>query len=226
MVSIAIMGNNKSIFTYDSVIRKTGISSFCGIDEAGRGPLAGPVTAAAVIFPPDICIEGLDDSKKLSAEKRELLEKDIKDKAVSFGIGLAGVEEIDQLNILQAAFLAMQRAVSNLTLRPEYLLVDGRDFPVFFYGEGKDPLSGKAVIKGDSKSASIAAASILAKVYRDRLMVKYADEYPGYGFEKHKGYGTLYHRKQIIKLGPCEIHRTKFIRNTIKNTGLFFEDCL
>ena len=140
---------------------------------------------------------------------------EIKEKALSFAIGLADVQEIERFNILQATFLAMRRAVENLTLLPDYLLVDGRDFPKFFSEKKQRTLAGKALIGGDGKSASVAAASILAKVYRDRLMVEYAKTFPGYGFEKHKGYGTALHRQKIRELGPCPIHRKKFIRNIL-----------
>jgi len=177
--------------------------------------LAGPVVAAAVIFPVDFQLAEVDDSKKLSAPKRSKLDIIIRDKALSYGIGLAKVEEIDRLNILQATFLAMRRAVEALRIKPDYLLVDGRDFPSFVFKD--QSLQGEAIIKGDAKSAVIAAASILAKVYRDRLMEKYADEFPDYGFEKHKGYGTRFHRDKILEFGPCPIHRKKFLRKIMFN---------
>lgn len=177
--------------------------------------MAGPVVAAAVIFPVDFQLAEIDDSKKLSATKRSKLNKIIRDKALSYGIGLAKVEEIDCLNILQATFLAMRRAVEALSLKPDYLLVDGRDFPLFVKEER--PIPGEAIIKGDTLSAVIAGASILAKVYRDHLMENYAKEFPGYGFEQHKGYGTQMHREKILELGPCPIHRKKFIRKIVDN---------
>lgn len=174
--------------------------------------MAGPVVAAALIFPEDIYIKGLNDSKKLSPQKRSSLEKEIKEKALAFGIGMADVEEIARLNILQATFLAMKRAVHELSLVPDFILVDGRDFPRFADRKNGKIFPGRAVIGGDGKSASIAGASVLAKVHRDRLMVEYARQFPQYGFEQHKGYGTVLHRSKIQEFGPCAIHREKFIR--------------
>ena len=142
------------------------------------------------------------------------MNKEIRASAVSFGIGQAEVQEIEKINILQATFLAMKRAVQALELQPDYILVDGRDFPVFEYNG--QSVSGKAIVKGDSKSAAIAGASILAKVYRDKIMVDYAVKYPGYGFEQHKGYGTKMHRQRLLDLGPCPIHRKKFICKTFE----------
>ena len=184
------------------------------MDEAGRGPFAGPVVAAALILPDQIHLEGLNDSKKLTTNVRLTLNKEIRANAVAFGIGQAEVQEIEKINILQATFLAMKRAVLALQLQPDYILVDGRDFPVFEYNG--QAVSGRAIIKGDSKSAAIAGASILAKVYRDKIMVDYAVKYPGYGFEQHKGYGTKMHRQRLLDLGPCPIHRKKFIRKTFE----------
>ncbi len=155
-------------------------------------------------------ITGLNDSKKLSEKKRNQLDIEIRDKALALGIGLASVEEIEQFNILQATFLAMRRAVETLSIKPDYLLVDGRDFPGFTLD--KQPLNGEAIIKGDARSAVIAGASILAKVFRDRLMKNYAEEFPGFGFEQHKGYGTQMHRDRILELGPTPLHRKKFLR--------------
>ncbi len=171
--------------------------------------------AAALVLPPGIQIEGINDSKKLSEEKRRQLSKEIREQALSFGIGLANEQEIEQINILQATFLAMKRAVDALSLKPGYVLVDGRDFPRFVFRE--EPLKGESVIKGDSKSAVIAGASILAKVYRDEIMVRYAEQFPGYGFEQHKGYGTQLHRDKIRELGPCPIHRKKFLRKILNS---------
>lgn len=185
--------------------REEGFRLICGVDEAGRGPLAGPVCAAAVILPPEISIPGLTDSKKLSDKKRRELFPVIKQQAVAYGIGLASWEEIDELNILQATFLAMERAMDDLGVKPDLALIDGnrsRDFG----------LPVKTVIKGDSLSASIAAASILAKVTRDDRMIEYAAQYPGYGFEIHKGYGTQAHYAALRALGPCPIHRSTFLR--------------
>lgn len=172
----------------------------CGVDEAGRGPWAGPVSAAAVILHPRRAPKGLDDSKKLSALKREALEVEIKAKAVAWGVGFASVEEIEQLNILHATGLAMCRAIEAMAVQPAFALVDGN------YAF-KLPCAVKTVIGGDGKSKSIAAASILAKVARDRLMAEMDQRYPGYGFAAHKGYRAPIHGKALLELGPCEIHR-------------------
>lgn len=177
----------------------------CGVDEAGRGPLAGPVCAAAVILPKGLVIPGLNDSKKLSDKRRRELFPIIQQEAVSFGIAFASREEIDEINILQATFLAMRRAMEQLNPQPEFALIDGNretDFGV--------PC--KTVIKGDSMSANIAAASVLAKVTRDNWMMEAAEKYPGYGFEIHKGYGTKAHYAALEKLGPCPIHRRTFLK--------------
>lgn len=177
----------------------------CGVDEAGRGPLAGPVCAAAVILPKGLVIPGLNDSKKLSDKRRRELFPIIQQEAVSFGIAFASQEEIDEINILQATFLAMRRAMEQLNPQPEFALIDGNretDFGV--------PC--KTVIKGDSMSANIAAASVLAKVTRDNWMMEAAEKYPGYGFEIHKGYGTKAHYAALEKLGPCPIHRRSFLK--------------
>ena len=177
----------------------------CGVDEAGRGPLAGPVCAAAVILPKGLAIPGLNDSKKLSDKRRRELFPIIQQEAVSFGIAFASQEEIDEINILQATFLAMRRAMEQLNPQPEFALIDGNretDFGV--------PC--KTVIKGDSLSANIAAASVLAKVTRDNWMMEAAEKYPGYGFEIHKGYGTKAHYAALEKLGPCPIHRRSFLK--------------
>lgn len=177
----------------------------CGVDEAGRGPLAGPVCAAAVILPKGLVIPGLNDSKKLSDKRRRELFPIIQQEAVSFGIAFASQEEIDEINILQATFLAMRRAIDQLNPQPEFALIDGNretDFGV--------PC--KTVIKGDSLSANIAAASVLAKVTRDNWMMEAAEKYPSYGFEIHKGYGTKAHYAALEKLGPCPIHRRSFLK--------------
>lgn len=177
----------------------------CGVDEAGRGPLAGPVCAAAVILPKGLVIPGLNDSKKLSDKRRRELFPIIQQEAVSFGIAFASQEEIDEINILQATFLAMRRAMEQLNPQPEFALIDGNretDFGV--------PC--KTVIKGDSLSANIAAASVLAKVTRDNWMMEAAEKYPGYDFEIHKGYGTKAHYAALEKLGPCPIHRRTFLK--------------
>lgn len=172
----------------------------CGVDEAGRGPWAGPVSAAAVILHPRKIIKGLDDSKKLSAKTREVLEIEIKAKALAWGVGFASVQEIAELNILHATGLAMRRAVEALATPPKYALVDG-NYPF------KLPCEVKTVVGGDAKSKSIAAASILAKVARDRLMIEMDAVYPGYGFASHKGYNAPSHLEALVALGPCEIHR-------------------
>ncbi|MFL5295671.1 MAG: ribonuclease HII [Phenylobacterium sp.] len=174
----------------------------CGVDEAGRGPWAGPVSAAAVILPdnPRKVPKGLDDSKKLSAKTRETLEVEIKAKAVAWGVGFASVEEIAALNILHATGLAMRRAIEAMAVQPAFALVDGNyRFPL--------PCEVKTVVGGDAKSKSIAAASILAKVARDRLMAEMDQRYPGYGFASHKGYRAPIHAEALLSLGPCEIHR-------------------
>lgn len=182
-----------------------GYQIICGVDEAGRGPLAGPVCAAAVILPPNLDIPGLNDSKKLSDKQRRELFPVIKEKAISYGIAFADHREIDEINILQATYLAMERAIRSLSTKPELCLIDGnraKDFGV----------EAKTVIHGDSLSASIAAASILAKVTRDDYMLKMAEEYPQYGFETHKGYGTKAHYAALTQMGPCPIHRMSFLK--------------
>ena len=178
----------------------------CGIDEAGRGPLAGPVVAAAVILPKDCEILYLNDSKKLSAARREALYGEITEKAVCYGIGMASPERIDEINILQATYEAMRQAVNVLSVKPDRFLNDAVVIP------GIDPARQEAIIKGDAKSVSIAAASILAKVTRDRIMVEYDRIYPQYGFAAHKGYGTKAHMEALLQYGPCPIHRRTFLR--------------
>lgn len=195
-------------YDFDESIRNE-YGIFCGTDEAGRGPLAGDVYAAAVILNPDDVIEEINDSKKLSEKKREMLFDVIKEKAVSWCIATASVEEIEEINILNAAMLAMKRAVSGLDVKPEFVLVDGNKVP--------DGLEIKAdcLVKGDALSASIGAASILAKVARDRYMKEIALKYPEYGFEKHKGYGTKQHREALLKYGPCPVHRISFLKKIL-----------
>lgn len=180
-----------------------GIRFVAGVDEAGRGPLAGPVVAAAVVFPPDIFIAGIDDSKKLAPNRREELFQKIHDEALVVAKGIVSEKEIDRVNILQATFKAMRMAIGRLSIRPDHLLIDGRPLPEKFYPQ--TPIAG-----GDRKSFSIAAASIVAKVTRDRMMVVYDEMYPQYGFAKHKGYGTKHHVEAIRKHGYCEIHRKTF----------------
>lgn len=182
-----------------------GFQVICGVDEAGRGPLAGPVCAAAVILPPHTRIPGLNDSKKLTDKKRRELFPVICEQAVAYGIGMATEQEIDEINILQATFLAMQRAMDGLQVRPDLALIDGnrqKDFG----------LPVKTVVKGDSLSANIAAASVLAKVSRDDLMIRQAEQFPEYGFEIHKGYGTKAHYAALEQYGPSPIHRMTFLR--------------
>ena len=182
-----------------------GLRLICGVDEAGRGPLAGPVCAAAVILPEHLQIPGLNDSKKLTDKKRRELFPVIQEQAIAYGIGLASESEIDEINILQATFLAMRRALEQLTVRPEIALIDGNRETDF-------GLPVKTVVKGDSLSANIAAASILAKVTRDNLMMELAQQYPEYGFEIHKGYGTKAHYEALRTYGPCPIHRKTFLK--------------
>lgn len=182
-----------------------GFHAICGIDEAGRGPLAGPVCAAAVILPEGLEIPGLNDSKKLTDKKRRELFPIIEEQALAYGIGWASQEEIDDINILQATFLAMSRAVEQLNIRPDLALVDGNRAPTL-------DLPVETVVKGDSLSASIAAASVLAKVSRDDVMLRMAEEYPGYGFEVHKGYGTKAHYGALRTFGPSPIHRRTFLK--------------
>ena len=193
-------------YAYEKRAGEQGFSAVCGIDEAGRGPLAGPVCAAAVILPPDCDIPGLNDSKKLSEKKREALFPVIQEKALAFGIGWATAEEIDRVNILQATFLAMARAVEALPAPADYALVDGNRMPPL-------PIPGETIVKGDATSASIAAASILAKVSRDRLLRRLDEAHPEYGFAKHKGYGTKAHYEAIRKYGLLPEHRRGFLKN-------------
>lgn len=194
---------------YENKYRELGNKLICGVDEAGRGPLAGPVCAAAVILPPDLIIEGVNDSKKLSAKKREKLYDEICEKSIDYSIAYATVEEIDNINILNATHLAMERSVNGLKNSPDVVLVDGNSLPKWKYNS-------EAIIKGDTLSHSIACASILAKVTRDRLMIEESKKYSHYFFEKHKGYGTKLHIDMIREHGPCEIHRKSFLRKILK----------
>lgn len=182
-----------------------GVMNICGVDEAGRGPLAGPVCAAAVILPEHLEIPGLNDSKKLTDKKRRELFPIIQEKALAYGIGFASQEEIDEINILQATFLAMERALGALAIRPGLVLIDGNQEKDF-------SLPVKTVVKGDSLSANIAAASVLAKVSRDDVMLEFARQYPEYGFDIHKGYGTKAHYAALTQYGPCPIHRRSFLK--------------
>ena len=196
-------------YEYENAAKSKGFKLVCGVDEAGRGPLAGPVCAAAVILPEDAVIEGLNDSKKLSEKKREALYDVIKEKAIAFCVAYGTLEEIETLNILQATFLAMNRAIDGLAVKPDFALIDGNRVP-------KDiKIPCETVVKGDGKSMSVAAASVLAKVTRDRLMLEYDKKYPEYDFKKHKGYGTKEHTELIKKYGPCEIHRMSFLKNIL-----------
>ena len=197
--------SDKNMWAIEAELYDQGFELICGVDEAGRGPLAGPVCAAAVILPRDLVIPGLDDSKKLTDKRRRELIPIIKEQAIAWGIGMASHEEIDEINILQATFLAMERALAQLQVKPGIALIDGnreKDFG----------LPVKTVVKGDSLSANIAAASVLAKVTRDELMEAMAAEYPQYGFEIHKGYGTKAHYAALTEHGACAIHRRSFLK--------------
>ena len=186
-----------------------GYKSVCGVDEAGRGPLAGPVCAAAVILPEGVIIDGVNDSKKLSEKKRESLFDVIREQALSYSIAYATVDEIEEINILNATMLAMRRAIDGLEIKADYAMIDGNKIPPL-------DIDAECSVKGDAKSMLIACASILAKVSRDRLLYKYAEEYPMYGFDKHKGYGTKVHREAILKYGPCPYHRKSFLKKLYK----------
>ena len=193
-----------TLFEFDNAYRSR-YKLICGVDEAGRGPLAGDVYAAAVIFPEGVVIDEINDSKKLSAKKRGQLETKIKEKALCWAVASASVEEIERLNILEAAKLAMQRAVAMLSQTPDIVLIDGNMPPVFEQDY-------EAIVKGDGKSQAIAAASVLAKVARDRYMDEAAREYPEYEFEKHKGYGTKLHYAKLDEFGPSPLHRPSFLK--------------
>lgn len=193
------------LWTLENELYDGGIKLLCGVDEAGRGPLAGPVCAAAVSLPRGLIIEGLNDSKKLSEKKREELYDVIREKALCYGIAFASVEEIEELNILGATMLAMNRAIAQLMPAPELALIDGNR------SAGID-VPARCVVKGDATCADIAAASILAKVTRDRLMLELAAQYPQYGFERHKGYGTPAHYAALREYGPSPVHRPSFLR--------------
>ena len=202
-----------SLYDYDGICRMDFGALVCGVDEAGRGPLAGPVVAAAVILPPDARFDGLNDSKKLTEKRREELFDVICAEAAAYSIAFATPEEIDRLNILQATFLAMRRAVEGLSLPPELILVDGNRAP----SEWRTPV--RTIVKGDALSASISAASILAKVSRDREMLRLDALYPAYRFAKHKGYGTREHYAALLENGPSPVHRRTFLRTLEKHTA-------
>lgn len=195
----------QELWQLENEIYDAGEKLLCGVDEAGRGPLAGPVCAAAVILPRGLEIDGLNDSKKLTEKKREALYDVICNSAVSYGIAFASVEEIEELNILNAAMLAMNRAIEKLSPQPSLALIDGNR-------NSSIKIASRCIVKGDAKCADIAAASVLAKVTRDRYMLEMAEKYPQYGFEKHKGYGTKNHYAVLREYGPCEIHRPSFLR--------------
>ncbi len=194
-------------FEYEENARNKGYKCVCGVDEAGRGPLAGPVCAAAVILPADVEIIGLNDSKKLSEKRREALYDEIIEKAVAYSVAYGTLEEVESVNILQATYLAMNRAIQGLNVPADFALIDGNRVPVGIQ------IPCETIVKGDAKSCSIAAASILAKVTRDRLLYEYDKEYPQYGFAKHKGYGTKEHYEAIRTYGPCPVHRLSFLKN-------------
>ena len=193
------------LWNYEHACYDEGYDIVCGVDEAGRGPLAGPVCAAAVILPRDLQIEGLNDSKKLTDKRRRALFDVITAQAVSYGIAFASEQEIDEINILQATFLAMRRALDQLSVRPAIALIDGNRETDF-------GLPVRTIVKGDSLSANIAAASVLAKVTRDDFMLEQAQRYPQYGFDVHKGYGTRAHYEALWQHGPCPIHRRSFLK--------------
>ena len=190
---------------FEEIAFKKGYSNICGVDEAGRGPVAGPVCAAAVILPRGKIIEGVNDSKKLTEKRREALYDVIKNEAVSYSIAYATVQEIEEINILNATMLAMKRAVEGLNVKADYAMIDGNRMPDL-------SIDSECIVKGDARSMSIACASILAKVTRDRLLYQYAKEYPQYHFEKHKGYGTKLHKEALLEYGPCPYHRPSFLK--------------
>lgn len=203
--------NAMSIFEYQ--LQAKGFQRIAGIDEAGRGPLAGPVVAAACIFSKNVFFEHLNDSKQLTPQARQILYQQITTSPhVMFGVGIVDVETIDAINILQATLLAMQKAVHALSVAPDYLLIDGNRCPAF-------DIPSEAIVKGDSRSVSIAAASVIAKVTRDQMLEKWDAEWPAYGFKNHKGYGTQQHCEAILKWGPCPLHRKSFepIKSILKS---------
>ncbi len=195
-------------FDIEKEVMAEGFKIVCGVDEAGRGPLCGPVCAAAVILPVDCEIEGINDSKKLSEKKREALYDIIKEKAIAYSIQMVDAKTIDEINILQATFLAMRTAVENLSVKPDVALIDGNGKPGLSIEE-------RTVIKGDAKSVSIAAASILAKVTRDRYCLEMDKKYPQYAFAQHKGYGTKLHYEKIAEHGICDEHRRTFLKKIL-----------
>ncbi len=195
-------------YSYEKEAHDNGYSVVCGVDEAGRGPLAGPVFAAAVILPENYSHEILNDSKKLSEKKRDMVYDDIIKDAVCYSVGIATEKEIDDINILNATFLAMKRAVDGLSIKPDLAYIDGNQYP-------ETGIKEVTIVKGDSKCMSVAAASIIAKVSRDRFMVEIAEKYPEYQFPKHKGYGTKLHYEMIEKYGISPVHRRSFLKKVI-----------
>lgn len=198
----------EKMYEYERAKRYEGYSLIAGVDEAGRGPLAGPVYAAAVILPKDCIIKGLNDSKKISEKKREELFDEITKKAIAYCVCSVDEKRIDEINILNATYEAMNGAVNGLSVKPDFVLIDGNRI------SGME-IPCETIVKGDSKSASIAAASILAKVSRDRFITEMSTKYPQYEFEKHKGYGTKAHSEAILKYGPCPIHRRTFLKKLL-----------
>lgn len=196
----------KMDFEFEKKAAEKGYKAVCGVDEAGRGPLAGPVFAAAVILPRDCVIEGLNDSKKLSEKKRDLLFDIIKEKAISWSVASVDEKTIDEINILQATYQAMKKAVEGLSVAADYALIDGNRMPPL-------QIDGETIVKGDSRSPSVAAASILAKVSRDRFMLELDKKYPQYQFSKHKGYGTKLHYEMLEQHGISDCHRLSFLKN-------------
>lgn len=198
---------NKDWLKYENEAYEKGYNLVCGVDEAGRGPLAGPVFAAAVILPKGFIVEGANDSKKLSEKKREALFEKIKEEALYYSIAMVDEKVIDKVNILNATFIAMNNAIDNLEQKPDFVMIDGNKIPVGL------EIPSEAIVKGDANSISIACASILAKVSRDRYMLKMSEKYPQYLFEKHKGYGTKLHYQMLDEYGPSEIHRQSFLKS-------------
>lgn len=194
----------KNLCLFENKLREKGYNNIAGVDEVGRGPLAGPVVAAACIIPKGVLIEGIDDSKKIESSKREeVFQRIINHPKVSYSVGIVDNKVIDQINILQASFLAMKQAIRKLLIKPDFLLFDGNQYPM-------TSIPSNAIVKGDSLSISIAAASIIAKQTRDKIMEEYHIKWPHFGFDQHKGYATEKHRNAIVKHGPCEIHRRSF----------------
>ncbi|MDD3304346.1 MAG: ribonuclease HII [Clostridia bacterium] len=198
----------KNMLQIEEELYEKGYQYVCGVDEAGRGPLCGPVVAAAVILPQEECIEGVNDSKKLSEKKREQLYDSIMEKAIAVGVGMSDVATIEKVNILNATKLAMKQAIENLKVKPDYVLIDGNQMIEI-------TIPARTVISGDAKSESIAAASIIAKVTRDRMLLEFDKTYPQYGFAKHKGYGTKAHIEAIKEYGLSPIHRPSFCKNFV-----------